>query len=101
MKKFRKIRNKALSLTAAALITCTAAAPAFMQKPSVYAGQQLGQTDFDDGIGLPGISLNPVHRKCSLLSRTAYIKLLSTIPAELQEAARIAGTVSSVTVDLK
>ena len=53
MKKFRKIRNKALSLTAAALITCTAAAPAFMQKPSVYAGQQLGQTDFDDGIGLP------------------------------------------------
>ncbi|MBQ9078727.1 MAG: glycoside hydrolase family 9 protein [Ruminococcus sp.] len=53
MKKFRKIRNKALSLTAAALITCTAAAPAFMQKPTVYAGQQLGQTDFDDGIGLP------------------------------------------------
>ena len=53
MKKFRQLRNKALSLTAASLITCTAAAPAFMEKPSVYAGQQLGQTDFDDGIGLP------------------------------------------------
>lgn len=51
----KKIRNKILSLTAAAMITCSAAAPAFMQTllTDVYAGQQLGQTDFDDGVGLP------------------------------------------------
>lgn len=51
----KKIRNKILSLTASAMITCSAAAPAFMQTllTDVYAGQQLGQTDFDDGVGLP------------------------------------------------
>ena len=55
MKKFRHLRNKAVSLSAAALITFASAAPAFFQSPisDAYAGQQLGQTNFDDGIGLP------------------------------------------------
>lgn len=55
MKNFRQLRNKTVSLSAAALITFSAAAPAFFQSPisDAYAGQQLGQTNFDDGIGLP------------------------------------------------
>ena len=53
MKKNRKIKNRILSLTAAALITGTAAAPALAPFTDVYEGEQLGQTNFDDGIGLP------------------------------------------------
>lgn len=55
MIKSRQIRNKVMSLAAAIVITGAASAPALVQIPltNANAGQQLGQTNFDDGIGLP------------------------------------------------
>lgn len=53
MKNYSKIKNRLFSFTAAAVIAGAAAAPAFMPLADVYAGEQLGQTNFDDGIGLP------------------------------------------------
>lgn len=53
MNKKRMFRNRILSLAAATVITGAATAPALAPDIQVYAGQQLGQTDFDNGIGLP------------------------------------------------
>lgn len=54
MKKLRQHGSKVLSILAAAIIAAGASAPAFIAPAIVAdAGQQLGQTNFDDGIGLP------------------------------------------------
>ena len=55
MKNNRKLLCRALSAIAAAALTAGAVIPASPLPAAVdaYAGQQLGQTDFDEGVGLP------------------------------------------------
>ena len=55
MRKLSSFRNKALSAAAAVMIAAAAVAPAAvcLAPISADAGQQLGQTDFDKGVGLP------------------------------------------------
>ncbi|MBR2283345.1 MAG: glycoside hydrolase family 9 protein [Ruminococcus sp.] len=53
MKK-RKICSRAASAASAALLMAAAVSPALLSIPlTANAGQQLGQTDFDEGVGLP------------------------------------------------
>ena len=49
----KKLKNRALSAFAAAVIAVSAAAPAEFTNLTAFAGQQLGQTNFDEGVGLP------------------------------------------------
>lgn len=55
MMRFRQFRNKTLSAAAAAVIAAGSVVPACVQLAPITAnaGQQLGQTDFDEGVGLP------------------------------------------------
>ena len=55
MRKYKKHGRAAVSAFAAAVIAAGALCPAELPSPRItaYAGQQLGQTDFEDGIGLP------------------------------------------------
>ena len=55
MSKKRSLRNRMLSAAAAVMLTATVMAPAAvcLAPISADAGQQLGQTDFDKGVGLP------------------------------------------------
>lgn len=50
-----RLRNRAVSAFAAAVLAVGSAAPTFAQLAPLTAdaGQQLGQTDFDNGVGLP------------------------------------------------
>ena len=49
----RNRKQKLLSAAAAAVVAVSAAVPYVSAPTAVYAGQQLGQTDFDEGVGLP------------------------------------------------
>ena len=49
----RNRKHRLLSAAAAAMIAVSAAVPYVSAPTAVYAGQQLGQTDFDEGVGLP------------------------------------------------
>ena len=49
----KKIKKRALSVLSAAVIAVSAAAPVELATLTAYAGQQLGQTNFDNGVGLP------------------------------------------------
>ncbi|WP_164169678.1 glycoside hydrolase family 9 protein [Ruminococcus flavefaciens] len=55
MRKKHRLIGSAMSLLAAAAVTAGALVPvgAELSPVTAYAGQQLGQTDFDDGVGLP------------------------------------------------
>ena len=55
MSKKSSLRNKAVSTVAAVMIAAASFAPAAVRLAPLYAsaGQQLGQTDFDEGVGLP------------------------------------------------
>ena len=55
MSKFRQLRNKSLSAMAALTLTASIIVPAGAQLIPLKAdaGQQLGQTNFDEGVGLP------------------------------------------------
>ena len=55
MRKYKKHGRAAVSAFAAAVIAAGALCPAELPSPRItaYAGQQLGQTDFEDGVGLP------------------------------------------------
>lgn len=49
----KKMKHRAISALAAAVVAFSAAAPAELVTMTAFAGQQLGQTDFDEGVGLP------------------------------------------------
>lgn len=55
MRKCKKLGRTAVSALAAAVMAAGALSPAELPSAPItaYAGQQLGQTDFEDGIGLP------------------------------------------------
>ncbi len=55
MAKNKNLKRRAVSAAAACVIAASAAAPAFYEVISTpaFAGEQLGQTNFDDGVGLP------------------------------------------------
>lgn len=55
MKKNRRFLKKAASVSFAAAFTLSSVCPSLIQLAPLYAnaGQQLGQTDFDEGVGLP------------------------------------------------
>jgi len=55
MNSIKNFRSRCLSALAAAFISAAAFVPTAMQLAplTANAGQQLGQTDFDDGVGLP------------------------------------------------
>ena len=85
MSKFRQLRNKNLSAMAALTLTASIIVPAGAQLIPLKAdaGQQLGQTNFDEGVGLPW-------------------HIVESAPAEMEfeellPAVRTDGTVSSAT----
>lgn len=55
MSKIKKLRRSTLSALTAAVLASSTALPALcgVSEFTAFAGEQLGQTDFDDGIGLP------------------------------------------------
>lgn len=55
MKKYKSFKYKAVSAVSAAVIASSAVAPAVIGVIPMFAnaGEQLGQTDFDEGVGLP------------------------------------------------
>ena len=55
MKRKNSFRNRTASVAAAVMIAAASLAPSALRLVplNANAGQQLGQTDFDEGIGLP------------------------------------------------
>lgn len=55
MSKIKKLRRSTLSALTAAVLASSTALPALcgVSEFTAFAGEQLGQTDFDDGVGLP------------------------------------------------
>ena len=54
MSRFKQIKKRTASALAAVIIGAVSLTPsAVVMMPVANAGQQLGQTDFDDGVGLP------------------------------------------------
>ena len=54
MSRFKQIKKQTASALAAVIIGAVSLTPsAVVMMPVANAGQQLGQTDFDDGVGLP------------------------------------------------
>ena len=76
MSKFRQLRNKSLSAMAALTLTASIIVPAGAQLIPLKAdaGQQLGQTNFDEGSDFRGISLNQLRLKWSSSLLTENIK---------------------------
>ena len=81
MKKMRKLRDRSLSIMAAAVIAVGASAQTVLPLAVINAnaGQQLGQTDFDDGVGLPWhiVESSPAEMSFELADGVYRVEIIS------------------------
>jgi endoglucanase len=82
MRRKDKLIRRTLSALAAAAVTFGALIPAGAQLSSItaYAGQQLGQTDFDEGVGLPWhiVESDPGKMEFDIDDGVYSIKIINT-----------------------
>lgn len=100
MKKYR-IRKSVAIIAASALTIFNLIGNSILPVNYVSAGQQLGQTDFEDGVGLPWhvCESQPGEMEFEISNGVYNITIVN--PEARQGEAKTGGTVSSVTEVLK